>query len=346
MTPWLRSLGRRCADRPLVVISAWVLVAVGLTVLSLTVGGSYSSRSTLPGTEVQAAEQRLSDHFPSSSNESVDVLLSSSSPALTQQAVRAVRPRLLALPHVDAKATAPTRWSPDGRTAWIPVRYAVSRFGLGARDLTAVRRVATSAPMAQGYVAGSLTRDASMPSGGIGEKVGIAVAVLVLLLAFGSVIAALMPLASAAVAIVTGLAIVKLLAHAYNFNDTAPELATMMGLGVGIDYALFIVTRHREALRSGVDVPVAAAAATATAGSSVLWAGVTVVAAICGLAFAGIPVVTSLGFAAAVVVACSVAAALTLLPALLSLTEHHIDRLHIPLPHVRHERTQPHVRHE
>src|SRR3954453_18178551 len=84
--------------------------------------------------------------------------------------------------------------------------------------------------------------------------------------------------------------------------------------------------------------PVAAAASTATSGSSVLWAGITVVAAICGLAFAGIPVVTSLGLASAVVVACSVVAALTLLPALLTLTDRHIDRLHIPLPHLRHER--------
>ena len=114
----------------------------------------------------------------------------------------------------------------------------------------------------------------------------------------------------------------------------------MMALGDGVDYALFIVTRHREGLRSDLAAPAAAAAATATSGSSVLWAGITVVAAICGLAFAGIPVVTSLGFAAAVVVACSVAASLTLLPALLTLAGRHIDRLHIPMPHLRHERTQ------
>jgi RND superfamily putative drug exporter len=103
----------------------------------------------------------------------------------------------------------------------------------------------------------------------------------------------------------------------------------MLGLGVGIDYAMFIVTRHREALHSGVGPQEAAAAATASAGSAVLWAGITVVAAICGLAFAGIPLVTSLGFASAVVVATSVAAALTLLPALLSLTGSRLDRLRV-----------------
>jgi len=112
----------------------------------------------------------------------------------------------------------------------------------------------------------------------------------------------------------------------------------MMGLGVGVDYALFIVTRHREGLRAHLSPAVAAAAATATAGSSVLWAGLTVVAAICGLVFGGIPVMSSLGFAAAIVVACSVVAAVTLLPALLSLTGRRIDALHVPLPHLRHER--------
>jgi len=338
MTGWLRAIGAGCSRRPLVVIVVWLLVAGGLTGLSLLVGKGYSQRSTLPGTEVQAAEQQLADHFPTASFESADVLLTSGSAATTRAAAVVVPERIDRLPHVDPAAMPAVRWSPDGRTAWIAVRYDVPRFTLGHSSLTALWRVARSEPPASGYVAGSLTRDASTPSGGIGEKVGIAVAVLVLLLAFGSVIAALMPLATAAVAIVTGLAVVRLLCNVYSFNDTAPQLATMMGLGVGIDYALFIVTRHREGLRAGLSPRVAATASTATAGSSVLWAGVTVVAAICGLAFAGIPVVTSLGLASAVVIACSVVTALTLLPALLTLTDRHIDRLHIPMPHLRHER--------
>jgi len=96
------------------------------------------------------------------------------------------------------------------------------------------------------------------------------VAMLVLLLAFGSVIAALMPMATAALAIVTGLSLVKLLANVYGVNNSAPELATMLGLGVGIDYALFIVSRHREGLRNGLTPRESAAEATAAAGTSVL----------------------------------------------------------------------------
>jgi RND superfamily putative drug exporter len=337
MTRWLRGLGDRCAAHPLVVVAVWLAVAAITTGLALSVGGSYSSKSTLPGTQVQTAEQLLAEHMPAAGHESADVLLTGS-PAAVAASLPAVQVKIATLPHVDRLASPPPRWSADRRTAWLPAVYDADRYSLGQRDLSLLRRAVQSAPDVRAYVTGSLLRDASAPSTGLGEKIGVAVAVIVLLLAFGSVIASLMPLASAAIAIVTGLGLVKLLANAYGFNDTAPELATMMGLGVGIDYALFIVTRHREGLRSGLPARTAASASTASAGSSVLWAGITVVAAICGLAFAGIPVVTSLGLAAAVVVACSVAAALTLLPALLSLTGGYIDRLHIPLPHLRHER--------
>jgi RND superfamily putative drug exporter len=343
MTRWLRSLGARCSARPLVVVVVWLVVAVGVTVLSLTVGGRYSRSSTLPGTEVGRAEALLAAHLPASVHESADVAVHAPDPATVRRSVDAVTRRIVQLPHV-VRSPAPTvTWSADRTTALIFVQYDVPRLALGHGSLVALQRTASAAPQAQTYVGGSLARSAAQPSGGLGEEVGIGVAVLVLLLVFGSVIAALMPIATAAVAIVTGLAIVKLLAGVYTFDDSAPQLATMMGLGVGVDYALFIVTRHREGLRSHLPAPVAAAAATATSGSSVLWAGITVVAAICGLAFAGIPVVTSLGFAAAVVVACSVAASLTLLPALLTLAGRHIDRLHIPMPHLRHERVHSRV---
>src|SRR3954467_8764558 len=344
MTRWLRSLGSRCAARPIVVVVSWLVVATVVTVVSMTLGGDYSHSSTLPGTEVQTAEELLTRHLPSASHESADVVVQGTDPAEARAATAGVLTAVSRLPNV-APAPPAVRWSANGATSLVRVEYAVGRFELGHSALTTLRRAVRlavrSVPGAQVYVGGSLARDATTPGGGLGEAVGIAAAVLVLLFVFGSVIAALMPIATAAVAIVTGLGIVKLLVGVYPFNDTAPQLATMMGLGVGVDYALFIVTRHREGLRDGMPASVAAAASTATSGSSVLWAGITVVAAICGLAFAGIPIVTGLGFAAAVVVACSVAASLTLLPALLSLTGHHLDRLHIALPHLRHQPLRP-----
>jgi RND superfamily putative drug exporter len=343
MTRWLRSLGGRCAAHPLVVVAGWLLVVVGVTTLSLTVGGRYSRSSTLPGTEVGRAEALLAAHLPLAANESADVVVQAADAAAATGAVEAVTSRIVVLPRVVRSPAPAVTWSADRTTALISVHYDVPRLTLGHGTLAALQRTARAAPQAQVLVGGSLARDAARPSGGLGEEVGIGVAVLVLLLVFGSVIAAFMPIATAAVAIITGLGIVKLLAGVYAFDDSAPQLATMMGLGVGVDYALFIVTRHREGLRSHLTAAAAATSATATAGSSVLWAGITVVAAICGLAFAGIPVVTSLGFAAAVVVACSVAASLTLLPALLTLAGRHIDRLHIPMPHLRHERAHSRI---
>ncbi len=338
MTRLLHRLGRRCAARPLLVVGIWLVVAGAVTGLSLTVGGRYSAHERLPGTEVERGQDVLARAFPAAAAETADVVVHVSAPDRLAGVVAAVASRVTALPHVAAITTDPSDLSADGTTRRLRVTYDHDRFSLPPDSLSRLRTALRAAVRADGtpgaaaYPGGLLVVDFDQPRSGLGEKVGIAAAVLVLLLAFGSVIAALMPVATAALGIVTGLGLVKLLAAVYPVNDSAPALATMIGLGVGIDYALFIVSRHRERLRAG-DAPLdAAVLATATAGTSVLWAGVTVVAAICGLAFAGIPVMTSLGFAAAIVVATSMTASLTVLPALLALTDRHIDRLHIRLP--------------
>jgi RND superfamily putative drug exporter len=338
MTRLLRRLGGSCAAHPIRVVLAWLVLAGLATVLAMTVGGAYSQEKSLPGTEVAAADDRLAAHFPLASDESADVVLVDHSPAVVATAAVRLQRLVRGLPHVLA-GSVEVRWSGDRRTAMVHVPYDVARYSMRGADLRRLQRAA-DASGARALVSGSLRNDVQTPQPGLGEKVGIGLAVLVLLVAFGSVIAALMPVATAALAIVTGLAFVRLLSAAYPISDSAPALATMLGLGAGVDYALFIVSRHREGLRAGLEPRAAATAATASAGSSVLWAGVTVVGAICGLAFAGIPLISSLGFAAAIVVAVSVASALTLLPALLTLTGRRLDRLHIPLPHLRHERAR------
>ena len=336
MTRLLRRLGAFCADHPLRVIAAWLAVVAAAVSLSVLVGGRYGDTPWLPGTEVARADDQLSAHFPAASHTSADVLLYDLTPARVAAAIPKVERRVARLPHVVTPRHWPVRWSRDRHTALLHVQYGVPRFTLTAADLDALRSAARVRGV-ESHVTGTLASDLNLSdqSTGLGEEVGIGVALLVLLLAFGSLIAALMPMATAALAIVTGLSLVKLSANIYGVNNSAPELATMLGLGVGIDYALFIVSRHREGLRNGLSPRVSAAEATAAAGTSVLWAGITVVAAICGLAFAGIPLITSLGFSAAIVVGVTVIAALTILPALLSLTGERIDRFHIGLPHLR-----------
>jgi putative drug exporter of the RND superfamily len=338
VTRLLHRLGRWCAAHPLSVIALWVAVASAAVLLAVTAGGSFSQGSTVPGTEVQAADTWLATHFPAGSDTTAVVVLHGPDRRTVSAAAGEVRAGIRRLPRVIASSVRESASSADGRTVLLAVRYDARRYTLHPAALHRLQAVARSVPGVEGLVSGDLFYQLNVPGSGLAEKVGVGLAVLVLMVAFGSVIAALMPVATAALAIVTGLALVHLLANWYAVNDSAPALATMLGLGAGVDYALFIVTRHREGMRAGLSPPEAAAAATASAGSSVVWAGVTVVAAICGLAFAGIPVVTSLGLASAVVVAVSVLSALTMLPALLSLTDQHIDRLHIPLPHLRHER--------
>ena len=153
---------------------------------------------------------------------------------------------------------------------------------------------------------------------------------IILLLAFGSVVAMSLPIGVAVFGLGFGLSIITLLAAVTDIGSVAPTLATMIGLGVGIDYSLFILTRHRQNLAQGMDIVESVGLSNGTAGQAVLFAGGTVVIAICGLAVAGIPYVTKLGFTSAIVVAVMIAAALTLLPALLGLVGRHVDSLHIP----------------
>ena len=152
MTRWLRLLGGRCAARPFVVIAVWVGIAVGLTVLSLTVGGDYTHSSTLPGTEVERAEQALAAHLPEASHESAEVLVHAATPAAASGATSAVQQRIAALPQVGSVVV--TRWSADRTTGWLHVTYDQARMSVGHAQLAALQRAARSAPGAQGYVVG------------------------------------------------------------------------------------------------------------------------------------------------------------------------------------------------
>src|SRR5436305_33315 len=136
MTRWLRSLGSRCAARPLVVVVSWAALAVVVTVVSMTLGGHYNHSSTLPGTQVQAAEELLARHLPSASHETADVVVRSTSPAAARDATARVIAAVSPLPHVLARPPA-VRWSADASTSLVHVEYDVGRFQLGHSALSA-----------------------------------------------------------------------------------------------------------------------------------------------------------------------------------------------------------------
>ena len=177
---------------------------------------------------------------------------------------------------------------------------------------------------------GYLGQELSKPSTHSSEAIGIAAAVIILLFAFGTAAAMSLPIVTAIASVVCGLSLIYILSNLTTVSTVAPTLGTMIGLGVGIDYSLFIVTRYRELLASGVDPPEAVARSTASSGSAVAFAGGTVVIALCSLFFAGIPLVSALGYSAAVVVVIAVAAALTMLPALLGILGTRVNSLPVP----------------
>ena len=182
----------------------------------------------------------------------------------------------------------------------------------------------------------------SKPDTGISDAIGIAAAIVILLFAFGTATAMALPILSAILGLACALSIIRLLEHVVQVPSVASTLATMIGLGVGIDYALFIVTRHKLQLADGMELRESIARATATAGGAVVFAGFTVVIALCSLAFAGIPLVSTLGFTAAISVVIAVVAASTLLPAMLGALGPRINSLRVQFGSTHPDDKKPH----
>lgn len=342
----LRRLGEWCAHHFVVVIVAWLVALVVLQVVSRAVGGTYSDNFTLSDSQSQKGIEVLQRHDPQAGGYSSQIVLHDDRQELTAlgSQMSSTVSSLEKLPHVLSAQNPLTAQgssssgssqpdvgplSSDKRTAYITVRFDVQPSTLGDGYLSgvddAVRplRVA-GAQVEYGGPLGELARPA--PDDRISELIGFGVAVVVLLIGFGSVIAAVMPLLTALIAAVAGLAVLGLLAAATTFATVSPTLATMIGLGVGIDYALFLITRHRQDLMNGMDPVRAAGHATSTSGRAVLVSGCTVIVALAGLSASGVSFIAKLGVAAAVTVVSAVLGALTLVPALLGLAGGRIDR--------------------
>ncbi len=223
--------------------------------------------------------------------------------------------------------------SKDKTTAFIPVLLDISSADLDEDEAQAVLDAAEkpAEPLGMEVAAGgSIGSELSTPATESSELVGIVVAMIILTLAFGSIVAMGMPIVSAVVGLAVGLTGIGLVGHLFAVPDIGPTLAIMIGLGVGIDYALFLVSRHRAQLAEGEEMRESIALALATSGSAIVFAGGTVVIALVSLAVAGIPLVSSLGYSSAIAVLTAVLAATTLLPAVMSLVGRHIHSLSLP----------------
>ncbi|MEZ5246018.1 MAG: MMPL family transporter [Acidimicrobiales bacterium] len=328
MSNWLYRLGRFAASHRGLVLVVWLAAAVTIVAVDRIAGGETVDNFEVPGVESQQAIDLLKDQFPERSGATAMVVFHTDqgdfSGADAAAAVAATVEQVRELDHVVA-VTDPLgsqrSISPDGATAFASVQFDASTAELGREALDALIDTAGPAEAAglQVEYGGELPTVLKERTTGPAEMIGIIAALVILFVTFRSVYSTVLPLGVAVLGLAVGLSIVGLLGAVIDIPSVAPRLGTMIGLGVGIDYALFVLSRHRDQLDAGMDVEESIGRTNATAGQAVVVAGGTVVVAILGLQLAGIPFVAALGYSASLVVAIAVLVAVTLLPALLAL---------------------------
>ena len=344
MTGVLYRIAQFCVRRRFVVAIVWVVVAVVLVGVSHRLGDNTNDNLSLPGTDSQRATDLLAKSFPVQSNGTSPIILHAPSGQLTDSkysgAVNTAASDLAKAPHV-ASVVSPlstqgaSALSKDKSTGYLTVGLDESSGKLSVDDVQTIIDAAAKPARAAGLevqTGGQLGQKVSKPSTESSELVGIVAAMIILTFTFGTVTAMLVPILTALFALLSTLAIIRMLGHVTNVPTVAPTLATMIGLGVGIDYALFIVTRHFRGLNDGLPMQESIARAAATSGGAVFFAGGTVTIALVSLAIADIPLVTTMGLMAAVAVVIAVLAALTLLPAVLAILGPRINALRVRKP--------------
>jgi RND superfamily putative drug exporter len=341
MTGVLYRIAQFCVRRRFVVAIVWVLAAVVLVGVSHRLGDNTNDNLSLPGTDSQRATDLLAKSFPVQSNGTSPIILHAPSGQLTDSkysgAVNTAASDLAKAPHVASvisplSAQGSSALSKDKSTGYLTVGLDESSGKLSVDDVQTIIDAAAKPARAAGLevqTGGQLGQKVSKPSTESSELVGIVAAMIILTFTFGTVAAMLVPILTALFALLSTLAIIRMLGHVTNVPTVAPTLATMIGLGVGIDYALFIVTRHFRGLNDGLPMQESIARAAATSGGAVFFAGGTVTIALVSLAIADIPLVTTMGLMAAIAVVIAVLAALTLLPAVLAILGPRINALRV-----------------
>ena len=336
MSHFLYRVGHFAGRHPWRVIAAWIFVAGAIFMLNSSQGGEYDESFKLPGSESQRAADAIEDRFPQETLYTSNVIFHSEN-GLTDPASKAAIEQAVAEltdgEHVIAVSSpydprGPTV-SEDGQTAFATVAFDIQKVGVEELDAAekAVQDVRDAGIQVEydgglGY--------AELPDGGNSEMIGIILAIVILAVAFGSLVAMSLPIVTALMAIVVGSSAIGIMSGLVDVPKITGVVAMMLGLGVGIDYALFILTRHRQNLAAGQSVPVAIGRANATAGLSVLFAGFTVMVAILGLKVSGVPMLEKMGYGSAIMVAVVMLASITLLPAILGVVKHRVNSAKVP----------------
>jgi RND superfamily putative drug exporter len=324
-----------------VTIVGWVVALFVMLFVAGAVGSDFSEEFSLPSSDSKDALDLLENRFPAQAGDSVQIVYKAESgveaPAVRQK-MEGVFKKVAALPHVSEVSSPYEKGgagavSEDGKIAYATAQFNVTTDKLNDGE---VKKIVDAARGASGDGLKVETGGASVEEvrgeeeESFSEGIGILAAIVVLLISFGSVVAMGLPILTALFALGIGVSVITLFTHVFNTADFAPQLAFMIGLGVGVDYALFILTRFRNGLDEGLDKREAAVAAVDTAGRAVLFAGITVIISLLGMFLLGLPFLYGVAAAAAIAVLFTMIAALTLLPALLSLVGNWVNRLRLP----------------
>lgn len=330
----LRQWARFTTRKPWLVLGGWLATLVVLVALASTVGGTFADKFSVPGAESQQALDLLKADFPELAGDSAQVVFHSDTNIMedpdAQARIQTFVEEAMQLPDVLFVASpldpATPSVSPDGTIAYATIQYDKAATEIAPESIEALHELveSTETDGFQTEVGGQVVTE--LPETGASEIVGVIAAVVILLIMFGSVIAMGLPILTAGLGVGLSILISTILASFIDFSTITTALISMMGLGVGIDYALFIITRFREERAHGNDVNRSVITAVDTAGRSVLFAGTVVVIALLGLFVTGIPFIGLLGLGGAIAIVVSMTVAIGLMPPLLRLVGPSLDR--------------------
>jgi putative drug exporter of the RND superfamily len=328
----LGRIGAWCYDHRRIVLLGWIAGVIAIIAVAATAGSRFENDFGGVG-QSQQAQNILAQRFPAQAGDDAQVVFHSAAP-IRAPAVTARIDRALAAiqPLPSVTSVSPLVTARDGHTALATVQFDAISAKIPAGDIKAVIATARSyaGPGLQVALGGAPISAVASPSPGPSEGIGISAAIVIMLLAFGSVVAMGLPILTALAGVAAGYGVVALISHLLIDPSFSPELMAMIGLGVGIDYALFIVTRYRQGLGEGLAPRDAVVRAMSTAGRAVLFAGTTVLISLLGLFLIGQQYLDGLAVGTILAVMAVMAASLSLLPAMLGFSGRAIDRLHLP----------------
>jgi RND superfamily putative drug exporter len=340
VSSFLRRVAVFSARHRALVVGVWLVLLVGGGLASHAAGTKYSSSAEAAGSDSAAANDVMARSFDKNLSDASPIVFHVDEGSITDAENRSVVEESLGdLSHADYVKSVTDPFSKDnptvsrdGRTAYATVLPSQALGDLSVDEAQTVLDTAREPAKGSSVdvdAGGQLGSKLSKPETHSSEIIGIGVAMVILVLVFGTVTAMVLPIAIAIMGLFGGLSLVSLFGHLVDVPDVAPTVATMIGLGVGIDYALFIVTRARSARHDGMSVPDAIGHAAATSGTAVAFAGGTVIIALLALAVSGVGLISVLGQASAIVVLVALLASATLLPALLACCGDGIERLRV-----------------